>query len=96
MGPMTGVAGERVTVDIQKFACVYKLFFAPGEVVEIRAFGLRGKGPWEGFVGGGGGVVFGYFNDAEAFGAAAANLERAAEGKNGCGVYFTLNPVIPD
>ncbi len=83
-------------VNITTFANVYNTFFAAGEVVEIRAFGLRGKGPWQGFVGGGGGVVYGYFNEAEAFGKAAAALEQAAEGQSGCGVYFTLNPVVPD
>ena len=83
-------------MNITTFASVYNTFFAPGEVVEIRAFGLRGKGPWQGFVGGGGGVVYGYFDQAEAFGKAAAALEQAADGRSGCGVYFTLNPVVPD
>ncbi len=70
---------------------VYEKFFEPGEVTEIRAFGLdgRGKRVWEGFAGGG--IVSGYFDNAADFGRCAAALDRAkAEG-----VYFVLNPVEP-
>lgn len=75
-----------------KTADVYNLFFSPGEVTEIRAYGLRGKNKgWEGFAGGSG-VVFGYFDNAEQFGAAAAALETAGAP----GIYFTLNPAVPD
>lgn len=71
---------------------VYELFFKPGEVTEIRAYGLKKSNKaWEGWAGGAG-VVFGYFNNAEAFGKAAEALERA----KAPGIYFTLNPVIPD
>lgn len=71
---------------------VYLLFFNPGEVVEIRALGLRGKNAaWEGFAGGKGGIVSGYFNDPAKFAAAAAALDKA----NARGVYFTINPCKP-
>ena len=75
-----------------KCADVYNLFFKPGEVTEIRAYGLKKANPaWEGWAGGAG-VVYGYFNDAKAFGKAAEALERA----KAPGIYFTINPVLPD
>lgn len=75
-----------------KCADVYKNFFNPGEVVEIRAYGLsKISKAWEGWAGGAG-IVYGYFDNAEAFGQAAESLERA----KAPGIYFTLNPVIPD
>jgi len=71
---------------------IYELFFQPGEVTEIRAYGLKKSNKaWEGWAGGTG-VVYGYFDNAEAFGKAAQGLERA----KAPGIYFTLNPVIPD
>ena len=71
---------------------VYKIFFDPGEVTEIRAYGLKkANAAWEGWAGGTG-VVYGYFNNAEAFGRAAEALDRA----KAPGIYFTLNPVVPD
>ena len=74
-----------------KCADVYSIFFNPGEVVEIRSYGLsRNNKAWEGWAGGVG-VVYGYFDNAEDFGRCAVALDRAgAEG-----VYFTLNPVTP-
>jgi len=75
-----------------KCADVYKKFFKPGEVVEIRAYGLnRSNKTWEGWAGGVG-IVFGYFDNAEAFGAAAEALDVAGAH----GVYFTINPCKPD
>lgn len=69
---------------------VYPLFFAPGEVVEIRALGLRGSNPaWEGWVGGSG-TVCGYFDNAADFGRAAASLAPLSGA-----VYFTPNPCQP-
>jgi len=67
---------------------VCKLFFQPGEVTEIRALGLRGKGPWDGFAGGPVGIVSGYFDDPEKFKRAALELDKAGA----TGVYFTVNP----
>lgn len=72
---------------------LHRLFFFPGEVCELRAFGLRGKnktwgGEWAS------GVVYGYFDDPEAMSAAAAALDEQALGADG--IYFTLNPVLPD
>ena len=71
-------------------ADVYRLFFTPGEVTEIRAYGLSGKGPWSGFAKGAG-IVYGYFDNAEAFGQAADHLERA----KAPGIYFVPNPCSP-
>ena len=74
-----------------RFEDVYNLFFSPGEVVEIRAYGLKGKGPWEGWAGGAG-IVYGYFDNARDFGTAAMALEKA----KAPGIYFTLNPCRPE
>jgi len=70
---------------------VYDSFFGEGEVVEIRAYGCSGKGPWDGWAKGVG-IVFGYFDNAAAFHDAAVALDKAGAG----GIYFTLNPVVPD
>jgi len=68
---------------------VYRLFFTPGEVAEIRAMGLSGKNKaWEGFARD---VVAGYFDQPQAFGEAAQALDRAGAKA----VYFTLNPCKP-
>lgn len=69
---------------------VYRTFFNAGEVTEIRAYGLNAKGPWEGFARGGG-IVYGYFDNAEDFGKAAEALDKAGAP----GIYFTLNPANP-
>jgi len=54
---------------------IYPIFFNKDEVTEIRSFGLRGKNRvWEG---NSSGVVSGFFNDPEAFAAAAQALDRA-------------------
>jgi len=75
-----------------KCADVYNVFFDPGEVVEIRAFGLSKSNPaWEGWAGGAG-VVYGYFDNAVDFGKCAEALDKA----KARGIYFTLNPVNPD
>lgn len=75
-----------------KCADTYRVFFAAGEVTEIRAYGLKGRNKaWDGFAGGPG-IVFGYFDNAEAFGKAGDALEAA----QGHGIYFTINPVLPD
>lgn len=72
---------------------VYRLFFPPGEVTEIRALGLSGRSSaWTGFAKGDDAVVFGYFDNAEAFGQAAAALDKAEPG----GIYFTPNVVDPE
>lgn len=70
-------------------ADVYRYFFAPGEVAEIRALDLGGKNKiWEGFSRG---TVSGYFNNADDFGRCARDLDAAGAK----GVYFTLNPCDP-
>jgi len=71
---------------------VYRLFFEPGEVTEIRGLGLRGKSAhWTGFASGKDAVVSGYFDNAEAFGKCAEALDKAGA----AGVYFTVNPCEP-
>jgi hypothetical protein len=73
-----------------KCASVYDLFFYPGEVTEIRAFGTNGKSKaWEGWSRG---TVFGYFDNPDAFGEAATALDKAGAR----GIYFTVNPCNPD
>jgi len=75
-----------------KFQEVYNLFFTPGEVVEIRAYGLsKTNKAWEGWAGGTG-IVYGYFDNPESFAEAATALEKA----KAPGIYFTLNPCLPD
>ncbi len=69
----------------------YRLFFHPGEVVEIRGLGASGKNRvWSGHASGPG-TVSGYFDNEDAFAKAAEALD-AAELR---GIYFTLNPVNP-
>lgn len=73
------------------FEDIYLLFFHPGEVTEIRSFGVRGKGKaWSGFATGSG--VFGYFDNPGDFATAATGLEAA----KAPGIYFVINPVNPD
>ena len=73
--------------EIQK---VYKIFFVPGDVVELRALGCGGKNKlWEGFARQDQGV-FGYFDNSEVFARAAEALDNLKEPPNG--IYFTLNP----
>jgi len=68
----------------------YTLFFHPGEVVEIRAYGCKKQNSaWEGWASD---IVYGYFDNADDFGRAAEALDRAGAG----GIYFTVNPVNPD
>ena len=68
---------------------VTKIFFKPDEVIEIRALGLFGKGPWEGWAKG---TVSGYFDDPIKLEAAVKALDKL---KRATGIYFTLNPVDP-
>jgi hypothetical protein len=77
---------------LKKHSCseVYQVFFNPGEVVEIRAYGLRASSSaWEGWTTN---IVYGYFDNADAFGKCAESLER----EKAPGIYFTLNPCKPD
>ena len=73
-------------------AGVYRLFFDPGEVTEIRGLGLNGKSShWTGFASGKNAVVSGYFDNEEDFGRCAEALDKAGA----AGVYFTVNPCDP-
>ena len=74
-----------------RYQDIFTLFFNPGEICEIRAIGCAGKGPWQGWAKGSG-LVFGYFNNPDDFAIAAQNLENAGPK----GIYFTINPVMPD
>lgn len=70
---------------------VYELFFNTGEVTEIRAFGAEGRSKaWDGFARSDNGV-FGYFDNAEDFGRAARDLDKAGVD----GTYFVPNLVKP-
>ena len=71
------------------FEHVFNLFFQQGEITEIRAFGLTGKGPWEGWAKG---TVSGYFDDPVKFAEAAESLDKL---KKATGIYFVLNPCVP-
>jgi hypothetical protein len=74
---------------------VFDLFFAPGEVAEIRALGCSGKHKAWGnkFCSSvGGGPVAGYFDNDADFAQRAAELDTAGP----AAVYFTINPVLPD
>jgi hypothetical protein len=73
----------------QDYCQVANAFFNPGEVCELRALGLTGKGPWEGWAKG---TVSGYFDDPAKFAAAAKKLNDLGKAT---GIYFTLNPVNP-
>jgi P4 family phage/plasmid primase-like protien len=68
---------------------IYPLFFASGEVCEIRAIGAQGKNPgWEGFAKS---IVSGYYDNPDAFDKGVGILDKA----QARGVYFTINPVNP-
>jgi len=73
---------------------VYRLFFHPGEVVEIRVAGLKGerKGVWEGRAWGADAWVFGYFDNETDFAEAVRKLDTAGAAF----VYFTPNPPRPE
>ena len=59
-------------------------------MTEVRAYGCKGKSrAWAGWAGH---IVSGFFDNAEAFGKAADALEAA----KAPGIYFTINPVIPE
>jgi hypothetical protein len=74
-----------------EFANVYNLFFEPGEVVEMRVIGLRGKNnAWEGWAGGDQGVL-GYFDNVSDFTRAARSIDRLDH----AGIFFVLNPPDP-
>jgi len=71
---------------------VYNIFFKPGELTEIRAHGVKGNNKaWEGYAGSDG-IVYGYFDNADDFGRCAEALDAA----KAPGIYFVLNPIIPD
>lgn len=68
---------------------IFQTFFRQGEVTEIRALGLTGKGPWEDWAKG---TVSGYFDDPGEFAKAAESLDKL---KKATGIYFVLSPVEP-
>lgn len=77
-------------------ANVYRLFFNPGEVVEIRALGLAGKyKAWDGWATRDGGV-FGYFDNGEDFGNCARALDNLPADRRPDGIYFIPNLPNPD
>jgi len=64
-------------------------FFKSGEVCEIRALGLHGNGPWDGWAKN---TVSGYFDNPVKFAAAAKKLDDL---KRATGIYYVMNPVNP-
>lgn len=92
-GPRAGTNVDGYPQDMplgracQDYCQVANAFFNPGEVCELRALGLTGKGPWEGWAKG---TVSGYFNDPDKLTTAAKTLDDL---KKASGIYFTLNPV---
>jgi hypothetical protein len=73
--------------SLHQFEKLFGLFFAAGEVTEIRALNLSGKGPWAGWARG---PVSGYFDDPKKFALAALKLEEQGQAS---GIYFMPNPV---
>lgn len=71
------------------FEMLFNIFFKPGEVAEIRAIGVSGKGPWDGWAKG---AVSGYFDDPAKFAKAATGMDKLKKAE---GIYFTMNPVNP-
>ncbi|MBI5843702.1 MAG: hypothetical protein HZB23_03430 [Deltaproteobacteria bacterium] len=73
---------------------VYRTFFNPGEVTEIRVLAVpqRTHRAWDSaaFTG----IVYGYFDNASDFGRAAAMM--AGLDKPPKGIYFTPNPCKPE
>jgi P4 family phage/plasmid primase-like protien len=75
-------------------ADVYRLFFRPGEVVEVRALGCQGKSAaWDGWAGGETGV-FGYFDNAADLTRAVEALKTIPAERAPGGIYFTPNPPL--
>lgn len=70
------------------FKRLFEIFFKPGEVCEIRALGVHGKGHWEGYAKE---TVSGYYSDPAKL---TADL-KALDSARAEGVYFCLNPAIP-
>lgn len=71
---MSAVAASTAVED------ALRLLHPPGEVYEVRIFGVRGAG-----------TVSGYFDDPALAAAAIAKYDGAAEG-----IYHTVNPVDPE
>ena len=73
---------------------VYKTFFNPGEVTEIRVLSAyqRTSSLWEGSAFNG--TVYGYFDNAELFAKAAIALDGLKPRPKG--IYFTPNPCKPE
>ena len=81
------MAGQAPNPTRSDFENIFNIFFSPGEVTEIRAFGLKGSDPaWEGYATG---IVSGYFDDPVDFAEAAMALDELGA----TGVYFIPNPV---
>jgi P4 family phage/plasmid primase-like protien len=70
------------------FEVIFRLFFHPGEITEIRAKGLSGKSPYyEGYAGKKS-TVSGYFDNAADFARAAEHLDSLKP----IAIWFILNP----
>ena len=68
---------------------VYRLFYHPGEVVEIRAKGITGKNPaWKNEYARKNSIIYGYFDNEDSFAEAARALDEAEP----IAVWFSANP----
>ncbi len=70
--------------DVSAIRSSAEIMVAPGDIVELRALGVRRPG------GGAPCVVSGYFDDLDKMARAASSLARRAKG-----VYITMNPLEP-
>jgi predicted P-loop ATPase len=75
-------------MDRDEMRTALALLIPPGQVTELRAFGVCVDGHWRK----GGRVVSGYFNDMDALARAAMTLRRG-EGATTAGIYFIPNPI---
>jgi len=76
---------KAILKNITDPSTVYRIFFNPGEVTEVRVFGLHGKNKaWDDYAKN---TILGYFNSPDAFCKALKPLEE----HKALGVYFTLN-----
>ena len=73
-------ANNYTSTQLEEIQKALTVLVSPGEVVELRILGGAGKG-----------VYSGYFNNLEAMAKSALAYSGKAKG-----IYFTINPAIPD
>ena len=80
---MTDKAIDKVTADKNTILQTIRALIQPGDIAELRAFGVRSKDQWKPH------VESGYFDDHERMADIAYELSL----EHARGVYLTLNPV---